>query len=338
MNILLATNHLVEYSGSEITIFTIAQGLEKFGHTIDIFSVFQKPEITARYDTGKFNFLNVNTLQKKKYDIAYVQHNSAAYLVRAFQQSTSIVLAHLGILPFLEQPPLCNVGAYCHLAISEEIKNHLIDQGIKKNKIVIFKNIIDEEIFFPEEFLPVIPKKALIYSNRMGQRQRNLIAQACNELNISCENLGRGFGEVLQEDLRRTLNRYHIVFTLGRGAIETMMCGRIPVVFDYLGGDGLVTPKNFFDFLKFNFSGRMHKKIYTKEELKEEILNYNSDFGLKLRELSMQEFGSKKLISFLEQILQNASKKIIPEFDIKEVIFMSNMILHIKGYQQKEKF
>ena len=48
-----------------------------------------------------------------------------------------------------------------------------------------------------------------------------------------------------QHRLPVEINEVDIVFSLGRGVIEAMLCGRIPIVFDHLGGDGMVTPIKF---------------------------------------------------------------------------------------------
>lgn len=50
---------------------------------------------------------------------------------------------------------------------------------------------------------------------------------------------------------------------MGRGALEAMFCERAVIVFDYQGGDGLVTENNFEEIIKCNLSGRRFKSNIT---------------------------------------------------------------------------
>ena len=87
----------------------------------------------------------------------------------------------------------------------------------------------------------------------------------------SAADIGEEPGAIHQDDLASRLNEADIVFTLGRGAIETMMCGRIPIIFDYQGGDGMVTPENIHELMTCNFSGRLYGRNYRVEEMIDEI-------------------------------------------------------------------
>lgn len=336
MKILLATNHLIEYSGSEITLFTILKGLKRLKHDVDVTSVFNNTDILKKFDREKYNYVDIDNKSDIKYDVAYVQHNSAAILVRYLNPKLPIVLAHLGPSPFLEQPPNVEIGAYCHLAISEEVQNNLIkNHNIPKNKILIFRNIVDEEQFYPERTLPSSPKSVLIYSNRMSDEQRHFIMQVCDKLGMSCELLGGKYGQISQQELRKKINAHDIVFSLGRGVIETMLCGKIPIVFDYLGGDGMVTPKHFHTMATTNFSGRLKGKFYTSEELEDEFLKYNSNFGRELRDLSIQAFGLKRQNELFNKVIRKAAQSNKISFDRKGVRHTAYLINNMKNFQIK---
>jgi hypothetical protein len=72
------------------------------------------------------------------------------------------------------------------------------------------------------------------------------------------------------------INKHDLTVCLGRTAIESILCGRNVFIYDYNGGDGLLTPSNFYEIIKHNLSGRRYKKEYNIETLKMELMNYNS--------------------------------------------------------------
>ena len=86
-----------------------------------------------------------------------------------------------------------------------------------------------------------------------------------------------------------------IIFTLGRGAVEAMIMGRIPIIYDYQGGDGLVTVENFEEIMKCNFSGRRFQLEYTVEDLVNEIKKYDSSQANHLREKALHFYSAKRL-------------------------------------------
>ena len=207
-------------------------------------------------------------------------------------------------MPFLEQPPLVDLGIYKHLAISEEVRNNLVDKGISDSDIEIFRNIVDSNIFRPTRTLNPAPCNAIVYSYKINPESLNIVIEACKSLNIRCRRIGNKPGAIDQNRVPEEINKADIVFTLGRGVIETMMCGKIPIVFDYQGGDGMVTPKNILDLMSHNFSGRRYGKKYQVSDLVDEINGYDPDNSAKLRELAIDLFdadqGVDRLISLLK--------------------------------------
>ena len=99
-------------------------------------------------------------------------------------------------------------------------------------------------------------------------------------------------GAVLSQDrLADAINDSDVVVSLGRGVVEAMLCGRVPLVFDIHGGDGLVTPDNLDSLKKYNFSGRCHRMQYTAIDLVDELRGYRQVFGDSLCDIAREQFG-----------------------------------------------
>jgi O-antigen biosynthesis protein len=111
-----------------------------------------------------------------------------------------------------------------------------------------------------------------VLSNYMTDNQREVVRRVCERLGIAVREIGRSRSVWNVEE---EINRADLVFGLGRSALEAMACKRVVIVYDYNGGDGLVTPDRFALLRRRNFSGRTFRTLYTEDELAEEIVGYD---------------------------------------------------------------
>jgi GT2 family glycosyltransferase len=309
LSVLLATNHLFTYTGSEITLITIAKKLKEKGHNVSVYAKYIDSHFIHVFDEIAPVLNDIRELSRYQFNAAYIQHNTIALEIRYQYPSLPILFASLGVLPFLEQPPLVDLDIYKHLAISEEVNDNLIHKGIDVSSIEIFRNIVDSNKFKPIRTINPKPLTAIVYSYKISPENLNVVQKACEALNIQCRRIGEGPGVIDQNNVAGELNKADIVFTLGRGVIETMMCGKIPIVYDYQGGDGMVTPANIHELMSHNFSGRRYGRQYQITEMIDEIKGYNPENATKLRELSVDLFDADKGVDQLISWLKNSTTK-----------------------------
>ena len=306
LSILLATNHLFGFTGSEITLLTIANCLSERGHSVSVYAKYIDPRFTQLFNGVAQVHTDLNSLSRQRLEAAYVQHQTTALELRHRFPRLPMVMASLGVLPFLEQPPMVDLNIHRYLAISEEVSNNLIRNGVDDSAITIFRNIVDSRKFRPASAVRQRPQSAFIYSYKMDPEKIATVMKACGALDIRCRHIGEKPGAIHQDDLASRLNEADIVFTLGRGAIETMMCGRIPIIFDYLGGDGMVTPENVRELMTCNFSGRLYGKNYCVEEMIDEIKRYDPGNAAVLRRTAIELFDAERGVGTLVSCLKEA--------------------------------
>jgi hypothetical protein len=266
---------------------------------------------------------DIEEIKNKKFDVAHVHHNINAYEIRYYFPNLPIIYMSHGILPFLEQPPVIELGISKFLAVSEEVKENLLNKGIPEKDIIIFRNIVDEHKFCEWDKINSVPKRALILSNRIDVEKEKIIKEACNKLNIECIFIGKRFHKIPYSEVPKYINEVDIVFSVGRGVIEAMLCGRIPIIFDYMGGDGMVTPYNFEELIKHNFSGRRFAIEFTVDQLIYEIEKYDIKYSEALRMKALHYFGAEKNIDILIKIYKEAI-----EGEIKKVDESQKKLLH----------
>jgi O-antigen biosynthesis protein len=307
MNILITNFALYDQAGTEIFTLKLAKSLKELDHQVIVYS-----SNVSRFFKDKFRNLKIpiiNNLEQARcfpLDVAHVHHNVNALKIRYHFPKLPIIFLCHGITPFLEQPPILDIKISQYLAISEGVRDHLIKLGIKSNQIQIFRNIFNENLFSSYNNINAKPQQALVISNRITEKEIQIINDSTKKLGISIDYIGKRFKHIKNCDLPNHINKSDLVFTLGRGAVETMMCGRIPIIYDHNGGDGMVTPDNFRLLMRKSFSGRTHQHRFTTISLIKEIKKYKSQNGQLLRQLALKYFDKtnslKRLCKLYQQV------------------------------------
>jgi len=301
----MTNQQLLPWSGSDVCTYTIAKHLVGRGHEVTVLTASLDTEtILPRFEQAgvAVRVLGRNSLDGP-FDIIHAHHYPMAEAARVLCPETPMVYMSHGVIPELERPPRPETKVAYYLGVSEEVVENLRLKlrGTTAAPIGLFRNPVDSDLFRPTELLPEQPNSALLLSNRATPEVRAVISGACEMAGIPLSVVG---GDTLmsQDALPDMISRHSIVFSLGRGVIETMMCGRIPVVYDYLGGDGMVTPGVVKEFAMSNFSGRRYGREFTATSLAAELTKYDRHCGQRLRDVAIAMFDAGRQIERLEKI------------------------------------
>ena len=311
MKILLTNHHLLNLAGSETFTYTIADFLKRKGHEVVVYSryvdkmlrFFRSIEVPVATD--------MEEIRGMKFDVAHVHHNINAIEVRhAFPDLPMVFLSH-GVIPFLEQPPVLDLGVARFLAVSEEVRDNLVVKGVDAGEIEI------SGTWWTPGGSPRAPGSAISLpgrwssATRLIRKRKASSGRRAGDGTSSATWLQGGFHVfVVQELLPSHINKADIVFSLGRGVIETMLCGRVPIVLDRFGGDGMVMLGNLPELMKFNFSGRRHGVRYTVDRLLAEFEKYDGMHGPRLRVEAVKHFGAAgmtdRLIGTYDKVMRTS--------------------------------
>lgn len=324
MKILLTNHQLINYAGTEVFIYTLADWLVQKGHQVVVYSAYVG-EIREIFDAITVPVFDDVLALPDDFDIAHVHHNIIAYEIRnRFPRLPIVYMAH-GIRDPLEHLPVANLEIKYWLAGSDGIYAHMLESGIPANGLEVFHNPVDEQRFFPGDRISSVPKSALVISNKIDEVAENKIRQACRRLGITCQFVGSRFVYVPNKQLPDLIRRNDLVFSLGRGVIETMFCGRVPIVFDAEGGDGMVTPENFNEIIKRNFSGKRYNRHFDVDELVKEIEKYKADYGIQLYQLAREEFSAEKQVDKLISIYEHCVGQQVPRLTNEELHLINSV-------------
>lgn len=284
MKILVTNNHLKNLAGSETFTYTLAVELQRQGHDVEVFT-FHQGKVSKRL-AGEGIPIRMGDLPS--YDLILANHDTC---VRAVSQKGFTIQTCHGIYPKLEQP---SKDADLYVSISQEIANHLTDQGFKSKVIY---NGVDCRRFYPKN--PINEKVKTILSLSTSAKFNTKLARLCKLLNIKLITLNKFKNP--QWNVEDFINMADLVISLGRGCYESLACGRPVLVLDdrqYLSemGDGLILPENIDEIILYNCSGRRYKRRDTEKMLAEAIDNYDPKLSEFYRNFALENLNVEKQV------------------------------------------
>lgn len=329
MKILLTNHHLFSYQGTENFTYVIADFLRRRGHEVTLYSAYFARLQEDFKRIGVRIVTDIETIKGEAFDIAHVHHQINLYEVRFYFPTLPIVLLCHGV-NFLETPPSFDVNVTQFLAVSERAENNMLKAGVEKDKIRLFRNMIDEDEFYPIKPIHEFPKKALVVSNKIDLYTEEVIRNACQQFNIACTFVGERFKKVSYHEMAELINQYDLIFSLGRGVMEALFCGRIPIVLDFEGGDGMVTEKTIHEQVKSNFSGNLYNLRYSVDELVEVIKQYDATKIDSLREVALTLFSAERRIDDLIAIYEQCMGVKVQPLGQSEQKMLATLVATIK--------
>lgn len=329
----LITCYRLDLTGTSTYTFTLASELRKKGIDVDVFSPF--PEIMSGElkKIGVRVHENLEEVTDEKYACIIAQHNILALMTRSIKPEVPMIfLSHGVLLPqaFIEVPPSIDVNIQKYIAVSEEVKDNLVlNHRVSPENVEVVRNFVDVNRFFPQREINERPKVVLFISSRVASKVYRTIKDACKKLNLKLNIVGKTKKVLNIEDY---INQADIVVSLGRGILEGMACGRAAIVYDYQGGDGMITKNSINEIRKHNFSGRRFKKNYGVTDLIQEIKKYEKCMGKINREIILKDYSvslvSDKIINICRQVQKNFCPKPIA-IPHKELVWYQNQIRNI---------
>lgn len=318
MKILFATNHLWNYTGSELNLIGLARSMAGRDHEVACYAQFVTPLMRSAIADLGLRVLEDMQAEFDRFapDAIFCQHHPVASIVRSRLPKPPLLLAHLGVEPEIEQAPLLECGASVHLAISEEMRDALTVQGVPAEKIVIFRNAIDgwaDE----SEAEPEVKDGAVLFSYKISPSDAALVTRVTAEFGMALDSTSlTQRGDQTPQGVRARLRTAKLVLASGRGALEAAQAGAAVVVLGPKGLDGALTADTWAILAQANFSGRRHATALTEEALRRSIKEALSADGKETSRVLARQFGLPGRAEALERLLLGAPRCAMSPRDI----------------------
>lgn len=285
--ILITTNHLEKLQGSEIVTLEAVQFFLEQGWDVDVFTHLiggdlEQLFLQLAHQERLFLTNDDNHPFDGTYDIIWLQHTVMnSWLRRKILEtgiSTRFIFNHMSSFVDMELPVPGvpeNEMAYRILAVSNECRDALQEQGIALNKISLFDNPVPDTLITADA--PVLSmelKKALFVSNHRPAELNEAI-NLLRDKGITCDLIGQA-----EKQMRVTpalIGQYDVVVTIGKTVQYSLIAGVPVYIYDLYGGDGYLTEDNLEKSHYHNFSGRACKEKRSGEVICNELISGHAE-------------------------------------------------------------
>ncbi|MHB1133116.1 MAG: glycosyltransferase family 4 protein [Chloroflexota bacterium] len=275
MHVLFTNNTLDYLAGTELYVYDLAVELTRQGHRVTCFSLQNGLVAERLRDQGIAVIDDLWELEDTP-DVIHAHHPLEIRLAAARFPLVPLVAVSHGITHPLERPGDAAACVTRYIGISEEVREHLLSKdGVAADLVDVVPNFVDFERFTARRAIGKSPERVLVVSNHFREETTKATIERACQLAGGLELRAIGAGTTSVWEVEEHIDWADVVIGLGRSSLQAMAMGRAVVIFDYRGGDGLVTAASFADLVRCNFSGRTYNRQFSAEELASEIRRYD---------------------------------------------------------------
>ena len=301
LDILIGCNNLAATGGGTL-IYTINMELLRRGFDVEVYSPV--PGIVSK---KMINYISKDKINQE-YDLLLIFHKNILEFIikkgikgkKIFTMtgigSQDIPMGFAGPKTYKENTSfidILNNDVDSLVSMTEEVRE-------KQNSVLITQGI-DCSRFRPTS--NVKKDNPRVLSMVRSEKANDIIRKSCELLSLEFVGWSEPASYNDYSDNERTtfevekeINKADIVVGLGRIVLESLACGRQPIVFDdrfYQGnlGDGIVIPSNIDDLAIYNFSGRYSNKSFSVDDMVEELKKYDSNHSEFFRNYILKKFN-----------------------------------------------
>lgn len=300
LRILITNFSLANRTGTELYVFDLCVELLKRGHHPVVYSPILGPladKLMAKTVPVVDSLEDLGAAP----DLIHGHHGHPMMTALChFPNAPAIYVLH-DWGAWQDQPPK-HPRLLRYVAVDETCLDRLIARsGIPEEQTEVIGNFVDLERFQPRGPLPEKAKKALMFSNYMGEGDAlEKIRQACRMAGIELEILGASVGRCI-DNPEDVLGGYDIVLAKGKAAMEAMAVGCAVVLCDVFGQGPMVTLEDFPRLRRLNFGRRSLIEDMTAETLCAELKRYQAKDAMAVSEALR---GSNSLKETVSQLLK----------------------------------
>ncbi len=312
MRVLITNNTLDTRGGSELYVRDLASALLRRGHNPLAYST-RLGAVAEELRSATIPVIDDLDLLTVPPDIIHGQHHLDAMTAMLYFPDTPAVYFCHGWLPWEEMAPRFPTIRH-YVAVDDLCQERLqCLHGIPPERIRVIRNFVDLQRFGLRADLPAIPRKALVFSNYIGEDGcLGILRQACAARGIELDAIGLSVGHS-EARPERILGCYDIVFAKARCALEALASGTAVIACDAAGLGGMITPDNYETFRALNFGIRSLRNPITLDTITRELDRYDAAGAREVTRRVRSEAGIDPAIEQILQVYQEAMEAHVRE-------------------------
>jgi hypothetical protein len=279
MEIVLGTLEFGAIGGVATYTLTVAGELQLLGHEVTIFAG-ETGELARVAEERGIRVASGEAALPPDCDVVYAQDRATAYLLAdRFPGRPQALCMHSGSSELDRWQPPQLPGIVGAVVVLHDRLARRAAAFAQRQEIVRLRQPVDLARFAPRGEIGEPPRRVLLLGNNLSVDRRQLVLRACEETGLECVERGR-YGSRSTLAPEQEINQADIVIGSGRSIVETMACGRAAFVYDYLGGDGWVTPESYEALEAINFAHATGNGApVTPESLTGRLREYRQSMG-----------------------------------------------------------
>ncbi len=304
MRIVIGIHSLAAQGGTESWVTTIGDHLQRVGHDVWIYSAEGGVTAGLAESLGLRTVLNARDLPDDV-DVALVQDVVSALELAAWDANTpQVFISHSDIFDVQLTPQLPDVTA-CIVTLYDRAEERVLSQALTA-PVRRLKQPVDVQRFRPTRPIAAEPRVAIALGNYLAGERREIIRTACELAGIEFRQVGATASGATTTP-ERTINEADIVIGKAKVIHEAMACGRAAYVFDVAGCEGWVTAESYDVLVGDNFAGRTRPRLFTTQQLAEDLRAYDPAMGIVNRDLMVAhhtaEMHTARLVDVIREFV-----------------------------------
>jgi hypothetical protein len=282
MHLVLATHHLSAKGGSETYLGTVAQHLQRLGHSVQLYTRDPGGYADELESQGLTVARRASELAPAT-DRLIVQDAGVAYeLAQRYPRAPQVFVAHSEIHDF-QLPPVLPVSRTV-VALNDRVLRRL--QGLAgEREITRLSQPVDVDVFRPSGDPNPVARRALLMGNYLSGPRLAMLEGACHDAELELHQYGAHIG-LAAETPELLFADADVVVGQGRVIVEALAAGRAAYVFDHRGASGWVLESNYRELEKDGFAGVSAPRILDRAGLASDLQGYSVEMGVVNRSLA----------------------------------------------------
>jgi hypothetical protein len=279
MEIVLGTLEFGAIGGVATYTLTVAGELQLLGHEVTIFAG-ETGDLARVAEERGIRVASGEGALPPDCDVIYAQDRPTAYLLADhFPGRPQALCMHSGSSELDRWQPPQLPGVIGAVVVLHDRLARRAEAFAQREEVVRLRQPVDLARFARRGTIRESPKRVLLLGNNLNGDRREHLLGACEEIGLEHVERGRNAPQTTLTP-EQEINQVDIVIGSGRSIVEAMACGRAAFVYDYLGGDGWVTPDNYPALEAINFAHASGDgALLTPESLIAELRDYRQSMG-----------------------------------------------------------
>jgi hypothetical protein len=279
MRILLGTLEFGAVGGAATYTLTVAGELQLLGHEVTVFAN-ETGEMASSAEERGIQVAAGEHALPGDCDVIYAQDRASAYLLAdRYPGRRQTLCMHCGSSELDRWQPPQLPGIVGAVVVLHDRLAQRAASFAHREEVVRLRQPVDLARFAPRSEIGRSPRRALLLGNNLRGARRESVISACHAAGLECIERGRQGSQTTMTP-ERDINQADIVIGSGRSIVEAMACGRAAFVYDWLGGDGWVTPDTYEAIEAVNFANSTgNGTMVTAASLADRLRGYRQSMG-----------------------------------------------------------